>query len=122
MSLLKRRTTLLDPSDILWALYRKLSNNKQVPFQFNTQQDVPETLQIVFNELKGQSTIANNILATSVRTSTTYGTCGCCKIDEVKLDIIPLPLAKSIYLSLNRYLSSENLAESTNAFFQHVMD
>ena len=109
MLLLKRQTTPLDPSNFLWALHRKLSTNKQVPFQFNTQQDVPEILQVVFDELKGHSTIASNILATSVRTSTTCDTCGCCNIDEVKLDIIPLPLAKSISLSLDRYLSSENL-------------
>ena len=109
MSLLKRRSTPLDPSNFLWVLHRKLSTNKQVPFQFNTQQDVPEILQVVFDELKGHSTIASNILATSVRTSTTCDTCGCCNIDEVKLDIIPLPLAKSISLSLDRYLSSENL-------------
>ena len=64
---------------------------------------------MVLDELKGHSTIPSNILATSVRTSTTCGTCGCCNIDEVKLDIIPLPLAKSISLSLDRYLSSENL-------------
>ena len=109
MSFLKRQTTPLDPSSFLWALHRKLSTNKQVPFQFNTQQDVPEILQVVFNELKGHSTIASNILATSVRTSTTCDTCGCYNIDVVKLDIIPLPLAKSISLSLDRHLSSENL-------------
>ena len=86
-----------------------LLSNKQVAFQFNTQQDVPEILQVVFDGLKGHSTIASNILATSVRTSTTCHTCGCCNIDEVKLDIIPLPLAKSISLSQDRYFSSENL-------------
>ena len=86
-----------------------LLSNKQVAFQFNTQQDVPEILQVVFDGLKGHSTIASNILATSVRTSTTCDTCGCCNTDEVKLDIIPLPLAKSISLSQDRYFSSENL-------------
>ena len=101
MSVLKRRTTPLDPSNFLWALHRKFSTNKQIPFQFNTQQDVTEILQVVFDELKGHSTIASNILATSVRTSTTCDTCCCCNIDEVKLDIIPLPLAKSISLSLD---------------------
>ena len=106
MSLLKRRTTPVDPSNFLWALCRKLSTIKQVPFQFNTQQDVLEILQVVLDELKGHSTIASNILVTSVRTSTTCDTCGCCKIEEVKLDIIPLTLAKSISLSLDRLLSS----------------
>ena len=78
----KKRSTPLDPSNILWALHRKLSTNKQVSFQFNTQQHVPEILQMVFDELKGHSTIASNILATSVRTSTTCDTCGCCNIDK----------------------------------------
>ena len=64
---------------------------------------------MVFDELKGHSTIASNIFVTSVGTSITCGPCGCCNIDEVKLVIIPLPLAKSISLSLDRYLSSENL-------------
>ena len=114
--LFKRRTTTLDPSNFLWALCRKLSTNNQVPFQFNIQQDVPEILQVVLDELKGHSTIASNILATSVRTSTTCGTCGCCKIEEVKLDIIPLPLAKSISLSLDRFLSSENLTKDNKWF------
>ena len=122
MSPLKRRTTPLDPSNSLWALHRKLSTNKQVSFQFNTQQDVTEILQVVLDELKGDLAIASNIVATSVRTSTTCDICGCCNIDEVKLDIIPLPLAKSISLSLDRYLSSENLTGATNGFAQHVVD
>ena len=117
MSLLKRRTTSLDPSNFLWALHRKLSTNEQVPFQFNTQQDVPDILQVVLDELKGYSTIVSNILATSVRTSTTCDGCGCCNIDEVKLDIIPLTLAKSIFLSLDRYLSSKNLTGVNKWFF-----
>ena len=122
MSPLKRRTTALDPSNSLWALHRKLSTNKQVSFQFNTQQDVTEILQVVLDELKGDLAVASNIVATSVRTSTTCDICGCCNIDEVKLDIIPLPLAKSISLSLDRYLSSENLTGATNGFAQHVVD
>ena len=108
MSLLKRRTTPLDHYNFLWALHRKLSANKQIPFQFNTQQDVPEILQVVFDELKGDSTIASDIFVT---TSTTCDTCGCCNIDKVKLDIIPLPQAKSISLSLDRYISPENLSQ-----------
>ena len=37
-------------------------------------------LQVVLDKLKGHSIIASNILPTSVRTSTTYDTCGCCNI------------------------------------------
>ena len=67
-------------------------------------------------ELKDHSTIASNILATSVRTSTTCDTCSCFNIEEVKLDIIQLPLAKFISLSLDRFLSSENLTAGNKWF------
>ena len=77
MSLSKRRTIFLDPSNILWALRRKLSTYKQIPFQFNAQEDVPEIIQLVLEELKGHSTITSHILyshsyifATSFRTLT----------------------------------------------------
>ena len=73
---------------------------------------------MVFDELKGHSTIASNILATSVRTSTKCDTCCGCNIDEVKLDIISSPLAKSISLSLDKYLSSENLTGVNKLFCQ----
>ena len=87
-----------------------------VPFQFNTQQELPEILQVVLDELKGHSTIASNIFATSVRTLTTCDTCSCCNIEEVKLDIIPLPLAKSISLSFDRFHSSKNLTKDNKWF------
>ena len=61
MSLWKRRTNPLDPSNFLWALHRKLSTSKQVSYQYNTQKDVTEIIQVVFDELKGHSAIASNI-------------------------------------------------------------
>ena len=57
-----------------------------------------------------------NILATSVKTPTECDTCGCCNIEEVKVDIVPLPLAKSISLSLDKFLSSENLTGDNKWF------
>ena len=87
-----------------------------VPFQFNTQQDIPEILQVVLDELKGPSIIASNILVTSVENSTTCDTCSCCNIEEVKVAIIPLPLAKSISLSLDKFLCSKNLTGDNKWF------
>ena len=121
MSLLKRQTTPLDPSNFLWAFCRILSTNKQVPFQFNTQQDAPEILKVVLDELKGHSTAASNSLVRSVRTSTTCDTCGCCNIKETRFDRIPLPLAKSISLFLDMFFL-KIWPEATNGFAQHVMD
>ena len=111
ISLLKRRTTLP------WALRRKLSTNKQVPFQFNTQQDVPEILKVVLDELNGHSTVASNTLAPYFRNSTICDTYDCCNIEEVKIDKFPIPIAKSIFLSLNRLHFSESLTADNKWFW-----
>ena len=76
----------------------------------------------MLQNIKGHSIIASNILATSVETSTTSGTCGCCNNEEVKLDIIALPLAESISLSLNRFLSSESVTGDNRLYSPHVTD
>ena len=47
-------TNLTNPeSASVWALKRKLSIIRGVPFNFITQQDVMEILQVVLDELKG---------------------------------------------------------------------
>ena len=76
----------------------------------------------MLQNIKGHSIIASNILATYVETSTTSGTCGCCNNEEVKLDIIALPLAESISLSLNRFLSSESVTGENRLYSPHVTD
>ena len=70
----------------------------------------------MLDELKGHSTKASKILATSVKTSTTCDTCGCCNIEEVKVHVVPLPLVKSISLSLDKFLSSENVTGDNKWF------
>ena len=45
------------------ALKRKLSNLRWVPFDFSTQQDVAEILQVVLDELKGVSLAASQLMS-----------------------------------------------------------
>ena len=59
----KNSNKSVDPSNILWALKRKLSNLRGVPFDFNTQQDVAEILQVVLDELKGVSLEASQLIS-----------------------------------------------------------
>ena len=59
MAIKKNSNKPVDPSNFLWALKRKLSNLRGVPFDFNTQQDVAEILQVVLDELKGVSLAAS---------------------------------------------------------------
>ena len=55
MAVKKNSTKPVDSSNFLWALKRKLSIIRGVPFDFNTQQDVAEILQVVLDEVKGIS-------------------------------------------------------------------
>ena len=62
MAIKKNSSKSVDPSNFLWALKRKLSNLAGVPFDFNTQQDVAEILQVVLDELKGVSLAASQLI------------------------------------------------------------
>ena len=53
MAVKKNLTKPVDPSNFLWALKCKLSIIRGVLFDFNTQQDVAEILQVLLYELKG---------------------------------------------------------------------
>ena len=68
MSLLKCKTSPIDPSNFLWALKNKITKDHGSPFNFNSQQDVPEILQTVIDELKGISQVADNIISSTLQT------------------------------------------------------
>ena len=63
MSLLSRSSrAAVDPTNFLRALQCKMSSIRKDPFNFNTQQDVPEILGVVLEELKGDSSLVENVL------------------------------------------------------------
>ena len=62
MTVKKNSTKSDDLSNFLWALKSKLSSIRGVPFDFNTQQDVAEILQIVLDELGGVSLAASHLI------------------------------------------------------------
>ena len=112
LSLLKKRSSPVDPSDFLRALQNLVSISRHTPFNVNTQQDAPEIFQIIINELKESSVVADDALSSSLRTTTSCEHCHSFTCVETKEDIIQLPLAKSIRASLNSFLSSEYLREN----------
>ena len=69
MSLLKRKTSPIDPSNFLWALRNKITKVRGSPFNLNSQKDVPEILQIVIDELKGISEVEDSIISSTLQTS-----------------------------------------------------
>ena len=62
MTVKKNSTKSDDLSNFLWALKSKLSSIRGVPFDFNTQQDVAEILQVVLDELGGVSLAASHLI------------------------------------------------------------
>ena len=55
MFLKKNSNKSIDTSNFLWALKRNLSSTRVTPFDFNSQHDMAEILQVVLDELKGVS-------------------------------------------------------------------
>ena len=94
----------------------KISEKRGTPFNINTQQDVPEVLQILLDELKGSSPIAEGIISSSVVRTTTCDNCFSSSSNEDKHDIISLPLTNSITSSVKTFLKPEELRDNNRWF------
>ena len=106
----------VDLSKFLWALKRKLSNWREVPFDFNTQQDVAEILQVVLDELKGVSLAASQLISNTHKITVSCNTCFCFSESEQNLDILTLPVSADIQASISQFLKPEILS-SHNKWF-----
>ena len=112
----KRSTNPVDPSNFLWALKRKISSSTVSPFDFNTQQDVAEILQVVLDEVKGLSVAACDLISNTQRITTSSDTCFCSAMTEETHNIVTLPVLSDIQTSFNKFLSPESLT-SENKWF-----
>ena len=116
MKIKSRPNKPVDPSNFLWALSRKISESRDVPFNFNSQQDAAEVLQFVIDELKGTSVAASDLISNTIRINISCNQCFCFSAKEEKLDILTIPLSPNINSSLSKFLKSEIL-ESENKWF-----
>ena len=116
LTIKKNSSKPVDPSNFLWALKRKLSNFRGVPFDFNTQQDVAEILQVVLDELKGVSLAASQLISNTQKITVSCNTCFCFSESEQNLDILTLPLSADIQASISQFLKPEILS-SHNKWF-----
>ena len=112
----KNSSKPVDPSNFLWALKRKLSNLRGVLFDFNTQQDVAEILQVVLDELKGVSLAASQLISNTQKITVSCNTCFCFFESEQNLDILTLPVPADIQASISQFLKPEILS-SHNKWF-----
>ena len=63
MAVKKNSIKHIDPSNSLWALKRYLSSKWVASFDFNSQPDVAEMLQVVLDEPKGVSLAASSLIS-----------------------------------------------------------
>ena len=87
-----------------------------MPFDFNTQQDVAEILQVVLDELKGVSLAASQLISNTQKITVSCNTCFCFSESEQNLDILTLPVSADIQASINQFLKPEILS-SHNKWF-----
>ena len=116
LSLLKKRTSPIDPSNFLRAFQNAISKKRGSAFNINTQQDVPEIFQILLDELKGTSPIADGLISSSIIRTTTCDTCFSFSSQEEKHNIISFPLSNSIPSSLDMFLKPEYLKDNDQWF------
>ena len=106
----------IDSSNFPWTLKRNFSSTRVAPFDFNSQQDVAEILQIILDELKEVSLAASNFISNTQRTTLSCKNCLSCSVSEENLDILPLQVSTDIQTSINHFLSPEILS-SQNKWF-----
>ena len=70
------------------------------PFDFNSQQDVAEILQVVLDELKGVSLAASSFISNTLRTTVACNTCLCSSVSEENREILSLQVSTGIQTSL----------------------
>ena len=116
MAVKKNSTKPVDPSNILWALKRKLSIIREVTFDFNTQQDVTEILQVVLDEVKGISLAASHLICNTQKITVSCNTCFRSSVSEENLDIVTLTVSTDIQTSMNQLIKPEILS-SQNKWF-----
>ena len=100
---------------MLWALKPNLSSTRVTTFDFNSQQDVAEILQVFLDELKGVSIAARSI-SNTLRTTLSCNTCLCSFVLEENLDILSLQVSTDIQTSLKQFLSPEILSSGNKWF------
>ena len=116
MAVKKISTKTIVSANFLWALKRNLSRTRVTHFDFNSQQDVAEILQVVLDELKGVSLAASSLISNTLRTTVSCSTCLCSSVSEENLDILSLQVSIGIQTSLKQFLCPEILTSGNKWF------
>ena len=104
---LSQSSVQIDPKFVLAKLAAHISKSRGAVFIPNTQQDVPEVLGYILDDIMQVPTVPSNLFTSSVRTCTTCNTCGNYFLTEENQHIIKLQVSESIIASLSIFLKEE---------------
>ena len=116
MAIKEKSAVHIDPPNSLWALKCKISSTHSAPFDFNSQQDVSEILQVIFDEFKRTSLRTDYLLSDTLRTTITCNGYFCSSVREEKLDIVSVSMADNFNSSLEIFFSTELLTSENDWF------
>ena len=117
MTIKQKALKPVDPSNFLWALQRQMSTlNNNTQFNFNSQQDVPEILQVILNEIQSASPIADDIFTISIKSTVTCDTCLSYSEKVEKHNILTVPMSSDISSSISSLLQPESLSGDNKWF------
>ena len=109
ISLSMRSHSPVDPSYFLIWLKRKADLTKNTKYDIKAQQDAPEVLEIVLDELIGTSPLALNHTSLSIQYEFTCEVCSSSSIAEESHQILRLEIAKSLNQSIVDLLKVESM-------------
>ena len=108
MSQMQRSSSTIDPSNFLRVLQSTISNTKP-NFQYNTQHDVTEVLEIVLAELTGPSNLARDLISLTICYTKTCNECYFSYKTYETQTILVLPVGKSVQSSLDSYFKRRRI-------------
>ena len=103
MKIKSRSNKPVDPPNVFWALSHKISESCHAPFNFNSQQDPANVLQLDIDELSGNSEVASDLISNTIEINISCNQWFCFFIKEEKLDLLTSPLSPNINSSHSKF-------------------
>jgi len=112
-NLKERASRSLDPSGFLWAIKNQLASQQNPSFNFNSQHDVPEVLQLTLNEIQNHPSLPPHTFLSSMLNYTRCIFCGIKNtLEDESFLILPLPVTSSIKESVKKIINPEISSDS----------
>ena len=116
LKLMKSSSVKMIPKQVLACLGSHISKSSGKPFAVNSQQDVPEILSYILNELLSCPSISLDHVSVAVKESTSCTSCQSIKSDVTTSIILLLPISSSVASAVSNVFSEPMLLDMNAAW------